>query len=156
MSMQPLEETSEETGEDGGESQEQLDAAFKKLSDLIGEGKDGSLVTFGKAELSLLQKILSTGTEEYRKQQFWRMLDFADEDTAQDHVAAYYEALELGMDTSLNVALAFSMCSANRKGPRTNLLAQLLDAVQHGKWANHTQGRSRNSGGNSKNSPLAG
>lgn len=135
------------------ESQEQLQVAHKKLTDLIGNGKDGALVTFGKQELSLMQKILSTGSEKYREETMWRMCDFIDEDEALDHVAAYYEARDLGMDTSFNVAFAFALCSANRKITRTNLLAQLLDSLQHGKWAPAPQGKKRD--GTNPRSPLS-
>lgn len=135
------------------ETQEQLDTAYKKLKDLMGKGQDGSLVTFGRQELSLMQKLLSTGSEEYREQQLWRMCDFMDEDEAKDHVEAYYEAKDLGMDTSFNIAYAFALCSANRKINRTNLVAQLLDALQHGKWASNPQGKGKD--GVNPRSPLS-
>jgi len=135
------------------ETEEQLQVAHKKLTDLVGNGKDGALVTFGKQELSLLQKVLSTGSEKYREEQMWRMCDFIDEDEALDHVAAYYEARDLGMDTSFNVAFAFALSSANRKINRNNLVAQLLDALQHGKWANAPQGKKKD--GTNARSPLS-
>lgn len=135
------------------ESQEQLTAVFKKLSDL--KRGDGSLVTLGKQELSLLQKMLSTGTEEYREQQMWRMGSFMDEDEALDHVAAFYEAKDLGMDTSFNVAYMFALCSVNRKGNfANNLLAILTDTLQHGKWANAPEGKKQHGNSNPR-SPLS-
>ena len=133
------------------ESPEQLQTAYKKLIEL--KRSDGSLVTLGKQELSLLQKILSTGSEEYREQQFWRMCSFLDEEEALDHVAAFYEAKELGMDTGFNVAYAFALCSANRRVNMTNLLAQLMDTLQHGKWANAPQGNKKHEYTNPR-SPL--
>lgn len=124
--------------EDEEESPEQLEAVYKKLKDL--KGPDGQLVTLGKQELSVVQKILSTATEKYREEQMWRMCDFTDDEEALDHVAAYYEARDLGMDTSFNVAYAFALCSTNRKGGfRNNLLANILDTLQHGKWASSYQ-----------------
>lgn len=146
----------EDNGHVEEETQEQLDVAYKKLTDLVGQGTDGTgaLVTFGKQELSLLQKILSTGTEEFREQQFWRMCSFIDEDEAKDHVAAFYEAKDLGMDTSFNVAYAFALCSANRKQSfSNNLLANILDSLQHAKWATANQGKVKNNGSSSRN-PL--
>ena len=135
------------------ETPEQLEAAHKRLKDLIGDGKPGSLVTFGKQELSLMQKLLSTGNETYLEQQMWRMCDFMDEEEALDHIAAYYEAKDLGMDTGFNVAYAFALCSANRKMNRTNLISQLLDTMQHGKWASAPQGKKR--GNTNPRSPLS-
>ncbi len=135
------------------ETPEQLTSAYKRLSDLVGKGQDGSLVTLGKQELSLLQKILSTGTEEFREQQFWRMCSFLDDDEAKDHVAAFYEAQDLGMDTGFNVAYAFALCSVNRKINWTNLLGNLLDTMQHGKWAQAPQGKGKNAA--NPRSPLS-
>ena len=135
------------------ETEEQLASAYKNLKDLVGKGQDGSLVSFGKQELSLMQKILSTGSDKYRDEQWWRGCDFFDGDEAMDHVAAFFEAEDLGMDTRPNVAYAFSLCSANRKMSRTNLIAQLLDSMQHGKWASAQQTRRKD--GTNPRSPLS-
>jgi len=138
------------------ESQEQLEASHKRLSKLLEGGRgDGSLVTMSKQELSLLQKMLSTGSEDFREEQLWRMCSFLDQEEALDHIAAYYEAKDLGMDTSFNVAFAFALCSANRKGNfNNNLIAMLSDTLQHGKWSN--AGRIKtNDESTSPRSPLA-
>lgn len=126
-----------ESGSDGHdepevETQEQLDSAYKKLTDLAGGGT--SMVTMTKQDLSLMKQILTAVSEEYKEQVMWRMCDFLDEDEALDHVAAFYEAKDLGMDTSFNVAFMFALVSANRKTNKSNLIAQILDAMQHGKW----------------------
>ena len=136
--------------EPGDETQEQLDGSFKNLQSLT--RGDGSLVSVSKQDLSLLKQILSAATEEYKEQIMWRMCDFIDEDEALDHVAAYYEAKDLGMDTSFNVAFMFALVSANRRTTHSNLIGQLIDAVQHGKWApNVTKGGGN---GHSSRSPL--
>jgi len=121
------------------ESDEQLHAIQAKLNELT--RKDGSVVTLTPQELGLLQTILRTTTEQFREEQMFRMMDFMDWDEALDHVAAYYEAKDLGMDTSFNVAFMFALCSVNRKGSRNNLIANILDTMQMGTWA-----RSNNSG----------
>jgi hypothetical protein len=140
-------------GHGGDESQELLNSLGIKLSELT--RKDGSLVSFSKPELSLLQKILSTGTEEFKEQAFWRMCSFLDQEEALDHIAAFQEAKDLGMDTNFNVAYAFALCSANRKGNfANNLLAMLSETLQHGKWAN-TPMRKGSDGNRSPRSPLA-
>ena len=107
-----------ETGSDGheeieGETQEQLNSAYKKLTDLAGGGT--SMVTLTKQDLSLMKQILTAASEEYKEQIMWRMCDFIDEDEALDHVAAYFEAKDLGMDTGFNVAFMFALVSANRR-----------------------------------------
>lgn len=136
------------------ESQEQLDASYKKLTDLVGEdGRGASMVTMSKQDFSLMKQILTAASEEYKEQIMWRMCDFVDEDEALDHVAAYYEAKDLGMDTGFNVAFMFALVSANRKGIKSNLMAQLLDTVQHGKWAGNTT-KGKNDGHNPR-SPLS-
>ena len=132
------------------EDQEQLNTAYKRLSEL-GSG-DASMVTMSKQDLSLMKQILTAASEEYKEQIMWRMCDFIDEDEALDHVAAYYEAKDLGMDTSFNVAFMFALVSANRRTTHSNLIGQLIDAVQHGKWApNVTKGKGN---GYSSRSPL--
>jgi len=150
--VQALDETIQGDGHIEEETQEQLEAVHKRLKDLV--RPDGSLVSFGKAELSLMQKILSTGSETYREEQMWRMCRFSDRDEALDHVAAYYEAKELGMDTSFNVAYAFAIVSVEERGSG-NLLTQILDALQHAKWAQSDQTKNRRNNGNSR-SPLDG
>lgn len=132
------------------ETQEQLDSAYKKLTDLAGGGT--SMVTMTKQDLSLMKQILTAASEEYKEQIMWRMCDFVDEDEALDHVAAYYEAKDLGMDTGFNVAFVFSLVSANRKTNKSNLIAQILDAMQHGKWIpNFKKGQGN---GHNPRSPL--
>jgi len=149
-----IEPTKLEVGHNGdepeAESQEQLDSSFKNLQSLT--RGDGSLISISKQDLSLLKQILSAATEEYKEQIMWRMCDFIDEDEALDHVAAYYEAKDLGMDTGFNVAFMFALVSSNRKTSHSNLIAQLIDAVQHGKWAPNVA-KGKGNGYNSR-SPL--
>ena len=135
--METEKELELETGSDGHgepevETQEQLAGAYKKLTDLAGGGT--SMVTMTKQDLSLMKQILTAVSEEYKEQIMWRMCDFLDEDEALDHVAAFYEAKDLGMDTRFNVAFIFALVSANRKTNKSNLISQILDAMQHGKW----------------------
>ena len=138
------------TDEDIPETPEQLEAVRIKLQDL--KRGDG-ILTISKEQLSLMQAMFYSSTEEYREQQMWRMCSFVDDEEAADHVAAYYEAKELGMDTSFNVANMFALCSANRKGGFTsNLIAILSDVLQHGKWAMNQKQKGQN--GN-VNSPLS-
>jgi len=102
----------------------------------------------------LMKQLLTAASEEYKEQVIWRMCDFIDENEALDHVAAFYEAKELGMDTGFNVAYMFALVSSNRKTSHTNLTAQLLDAVQHGKWAGNQQKGRSNGNGHSSRSPI--
>ncbi len=134
------------------ETREQLEGAAKKLSGLMG-AEGTSMVTMGKQDMALMKQILTAASEEYKEQIMWRMCDFVDEDEALDHVAAYYEAKDLGMDTDFNVAFIFALVSANRKTSKSNLMSQILDALQHAKFApNYKKG-----GGNGHNprSPLS-
>lgn len=134
------------------ENEEELKVAWEHLSKLTRQDSAG--LTFGKQEMSLMQKILSTGSEAYKEEQLWRMCNFLDQDEALDHVAAYYEAKELGMDTGFNIAFAFALVSANRRTSGTNLLAMLLDTLQHGKWAGNNQSK-RNRNDTTSRSPLS-
>lgn len=148
----PLDLKNRENGEGSDEeTQEQIDGAIKKLGSL--SRGDGSLVSISKQDLSLLKQILTAATEEYKAQVMWRMCDFVDENEALDHVAAYYEAKDLGMDTNFNVAFIFALVSSNRKTNHSNLIGQLIDAVQHGKWAQNA-GKGKSSNGYSSRSPL--
>ncbi len=134
------------------ETQDQLKTAFKTLGQLT--RPDGSLVSMTKQDLSLLKQMLVVSSEEYRKQMMWRMCDFCDEEEALTHVSAYFEAIDLGMDTDLNVANMFSLVSANRRGIKNNLMAQLLDTLQHGKWAPTAQ-KGKQNGSVNPRSPLS-
>jgi len=155
MGTKPIElEVGSEAGpdghEEGEESQEQLQTAYKKLQDLAGGGT--SMVTWTKQDLSLMKQILTAASEEYKEQIMWRMCDFVDEDEALDHVAAYFEAKDLGMDTDFNVAFMFALVSANRKTNKSNLISQILDTMQHAKWVpNFKKGQGN---GHNPRSPL--
>ena len=135
------------------ESEEQLTNVKKSLEDLLGGG-DASMASITKQDLSLMKQILTTASEEYKEQTMWRMCSFVDEDEALDHVAAFYEAKELGMDTGFNVAFMFALVSSNRKTNNSNLIAQLLDATQHGKWAPNFMKGKNNGNGHSTGSPI--
>ena len=152
MPEKPVELKADSNGEGSEEeSQEQLQTVYKKLSELGGDG--ASMVTMSKQDLSLMKQILTSASEEYKEQTMWRMCDFLDEDEALDHVAAYFEAKDLGMETEFNVAFIFALVSANRKTNKSNLISQILDTVQHGKWApNFKKGKS--DGNYSSRSPL--
>lgn len=133
------------------ESPEQIKAVLKNLSDLKRE--DGSLVRLTPQQLSLLQKML-TAPEEHKREQVFLICDFLDEEEALDHVAAYYEALDLGMDAGFNVAFMFALAASNRKGDKTNRVAMLLDALQHVKYTANTVGQKH--GDRNPRSPISG
>jgi len=133
------------------EDQEQLALAYKNLDSLV-QG-DASMVTMSKQDMSLMKQILTAASEEYKEQIMWRMCDFVDEDEALDHVAAYYEAKELGMDTGFNVAFMFALVSANRKTNKTNLMSQILDSMQHAKWSPGAN-KGKANGNNNPRSPI--
>ena len=136
------------------ETQEQLDAAVTTLS--VEDFADGQVVSITRQELSLLQKMLATGTEAYKEETIWRMSSFLDEDEAMDHVAAYYEAKELGMDTSFNVAYMVALCSTNRKHNFSgNLIAALTQTLQNSKFPNQQKGKQAEYGNTNPRSPLA-
>lgn len=135
------------------ETQEQLDAIAAQLS--LEELADGQIVSITKQELSLLKQMLVTSTETYREETIWRMVSFLDEEEAMDHVAAYYEAKDLNMNTSENVAYMFALCSANRKGNfDNNLLTALLGTLRESKFPKQTKGRSEYASTNPR-SPLS-
>ena len=135
------------------ETQDMIETAFRTLSGK--ERGDNTLVTFARQDMSLMQKILVTSSEEHREEAIWRMMNFIDQEEALDHVAAYYEAKDLGMDTSFNVAYAFALVSTNRKTSGTSLISILLDTLQHGKWATSNQNQRKVSNGSSSRSPLS-
>lgn len=146
-----LEETAE-MGEGQEETQEQLQTAYLKLKNLT--RPDGSLVTLSRQELGLLHKML-TAPEQFREEQVFLIADFLDEDEALDHVAAFYEAKDLGMDTSFNVAFMFALAASNRKGGKSNRVAMLLDALSHQKFTSNVKNK-KGDGYVSPASPLSG
>lgn len=134
------------------ESEEQLETVLKNLSDL--RRNDGSVVRLTQQELGVLQSILKTTTEKYREETIFRMMSFLDEDEAQDNVAAYYEAKDLGMDTTFNVAWMFALVSVNRKSAQTNLTASLL-RVMNPFAGNQSTKPQRGNNGTNPRSPIA-
>ena len=135
------------------ETQEQIDAAAALLS--LEELADGDIVSVTKEQLSLFQKMLTTATEKYREETIWRMGSFLDEDEAHNHVAAYYEAKELGMSTSFNVAYMFALCSANRKGNFANNLISLLTSTMKESKFPQQKGKHEQYSSTNPRSPLA-
>ena len=135
------------------ESDEQLGTVLKRLQDLKRE--DGSVVRLSQQELGVLQSILKTTTEKYREETIFRMMSFLDEDEAQDNVAAYYEAKDLGMDTTFNVAWMFALVSVNRKSPQTNLTANLLRVMNPFASNQSTMNNKGKNNATNPRSPLA-
>jgi len=135
------------------ETQEQLNTVHKRLEDLIGGSEGTSMVTMTKQDLSLMKQILTAASEEYKEQIMWRMCDFIDEDEALDHVAAFYEAKDLGMDTDFNVAFIFALVATHRKTAGTNLISQILGSLQMAKWAPSSK-KGSSYGNSNPRSPL--
>lgn len=149
---QDLEMKVSPNGHEEEESQEQLQAVHKRLTEL--KGPDGQLVTLGKQELSLLKQILAANSDKYNEQMMWRLCSFMDDNEAFDHVAAFYEAKETGLDTGFNVAFAFALCSVNRKGNfANNLIGAMTDTLQMGKHA-WTPNKKGNNGNSNPRSPI--
>ena len=146
-----LEEKVNNNGHVEEETPEDIEIAFQNLSK-VSRG-DNTLVTFGKTEMSLMQKMLNTDTEKYKEESIWRLMNFADEEEAMAHIAAYYEAKDLGMDTSFNISYANSLVSTNRKTVWSNLIGMLADTLQHGKWATGQNVKGKGNGTNPR-SPL--
>ncbi len=126
---------------------------LKDRFDNIAEGQ-GAAIKLSRAELGLLHKMI-TAPEEWRKEQVFLMADFLDEDEALDHVAAYYEALDLGMDTGFNVAFIFALAACSRKMVKNNRVALLLDSMQHVKYTANVPKDYQGGGPVKHNSPLS-
>lgn len=123
----------------------------------IEEWRKGSpaIANLGAGELSLLKQMIAA-PEEYRRQQFFLICEFLDREEALDHVAAFYEANDLGMDTSFNVAFMFAIAACNEKGHKTNRVAQLLDSMNHIRYTANTPKDERKRTGGSEKSPFSG
>lgn len=137
------------------EDQETLNTVHKKLREM--SRGDGVLVSLTRNELSVIQKML-TVPQEFHEQQIWLIADFMDEDEAMDHVAAFYEAKELGMDTGQNVAYMLALAATNRGGRnvKNNRIAMLLDAFQHVKYTSNTPQKGKDGNYSSPRSPISG
>jgi hypothetical protein len=137
------------------ETTEELNTAYKKLSEL--KGTDGVLVSLTKQDLGLLKQFVHAPD---RSDDFIRIVqicDFLDEDEANNELDAFYEAVRLGMSTEYNVAHALSRASINRKGSHQNSrVAAILDTMSHQKFtSNQPAGKGGGGSGNSR-SPLSG
>ena len=130
------------------ESPEQLNRAYKKLEDLTREG--GFHLT--KQELGLLHKLI-TAPDRFTESQFWLIADFLDGEEALDHVAAFHEAKELGMDVTFNIDFVFALCASNRGWNKTNRASSIIDAMHHLKTTSNV-GMRKNDASTNPRSPL--
>lgn len=134
------------------ESQEVLNGAFKRLSDL--SRGDGVLTSMTKADMSLLKSLAcSPPNTEDRFTQALRNANFTDEKEMQKHIRAYAEAIRLGMDTELNIQMVEGLRGTNRKnGFKSNLIGSLLDSLSHQKYTANVPRADK--GSNNPRSPL--
>ncbi len=125
------------------ETPEQLNVVFKKLSEL--KGQDGAIVRMSKEHSGVMSRTLSVplGDEEYR--QVLIITEFLSDDDAQDFVAVIWEDKRYGMPIGPDLDVALARCSVNRKGPRTNRVAQILEAMMHTKITTNQQQARKNS-----------
>lgn len=132
-----------------------IEAARARVSSLQGEGN--AITNAALNELGLMKSMLSAGSyAEIEKHVFWRMCSFEDEEEAYIHVAAYQEAIDLGMSTDWNVANLFALSSANRKIGRTSLTNSILDALSSFRNINIGQKEDKRRGGGDQKSALSG
>lgn len=132
-------------------SQEEINTHYKRLSDL--KRGDGVITTFSKQQLSLMHKML-TAPEKEELNQVLLIADFLSDEEADDELAAYFEAKRLNMDTGWNIAHMISRCAVNRKGTKTNRVAELLEAMSHLKYTTNMPGKKYDDRSNSR-SPLS-
>jgi hypothetical protein len=127
--------------------------ALKHLRDLNREG--GQVTSMSKNELSLMKGMASPPPDTIDRFTFaLHNANFLDDEEAKIHIAAYAEAIRLGMDTEFNIQMLEGLRGTNRKGGyKSNLDAAIFDALSHSKITSN-QPRS-SSGSANKNSPLA-
>lgn len=144
-------------GSDGA-GQEEEDArvlmARGKIEEWRKEG--GAVSNLSRSDLTLLKMFVSA-PEEYKRESFFGICDFLDQEEALDHVAAYYEALELGMDTSFNFAFCMALTACNRKTNRSNRVYSILNSLSSFRYITNQSGdkKEKHSGG-SERGPLNG
>lgn len=131
-------------GDHEEETQEELQTAYKKLSELA--GPDGSVVRMSKESLSMMKQMIH-GPDKYNDlTQILLICDFLSEDEANDELNAFYEAKRYGMDTQYNVDHALSRASINRKGGHSSSrVAVLLETLGR---QNFKSGKQREHNGN--------
>lgn len=141
---------------EGGETEdnERIAAARTKINEWKKEYP--AISNLGHTELSLLKQMISA-PEEYRRQQFFLICEFLDREDALDHVAAYYEADELGMDTGFNVAYMFACVASNEKGAiKNNRIAAILDSLSHYRFTSNTPKEEAKRTGSNERGPISG
>lgn len=135
--------TLEELGLTGEpESQEQLDSTYKWLRDL--KRPDGTVVSLSKQELGVIAKTLApAGADDLSPLvQYLMIADYIDEDEADNVSGAIAEADRYGMSREPILVWIANRIATNRKGLRTNRVAQLYDMFSHTKFTtNQTQGK---------------
>jgi len=124
----------------GPESQEELEAVHKKLSELA--RKDGQVITMAKQQLTLLKHLITPPESEKHKDLFYALMicDFLDDEEADNELAGFFEAERLGMDRDWNLAHMLSRVSINRKGPKTNRPNSIIEMFMHQKLTTNYAG----------------
>lgn len=116
--------------------------------------QDGIGGNLSSSNLSLLKTLL-IAPESWREQQFYLMCEFLDGDEALDHVAAFQEAKDLGMDTSFNVGFMFALAASNRKIGRTSRAANIFDSVSHFRYTSNQPTKDKNQTNRSTGTALS-
>jgi len=137
---------------------EEEEARVKTARDKVEEWQknDSQIASLSGVELSLLRQML-TVPEEYRRQQIFLISEFMDQEEALDHVAAYYEALELGMDTGFNVAYMMALAATNRReNARSNRVAAILASLSSFRYTTNTPKDEKKRANSPERGPLSG
>lgn len=116
------------------EELETLQAVNKDLAKF--QRPDGQILRLTRAQLGVIAKTLSTFSDDKISQllQFLMIADFVDGDEADDVSAAITESDRFGLDREPILIWVANRIAANRKGIRTNRVAQLYDMFSHQKF----------------------
>ena len=140
----------------GGDGDLEGTEARERLTQIMEGAEKGAVTNFMEAQLGIHKTLLTAGVyDEMKKFTFWRMCKFIDEDEALDHVAAFYEAEELGMSTDFNISYVFALCSANRKINTTDLISSILGSMSSFRYiTNQPKGNKDHGNDKVQQSPL--
>ena len=128
-----------EYGNNGNSHHEDVEALLKH-----GPRQDGIGGNISSTNLSVIKHMFLGVPERYKDSAFWLIASFLDEDEAQDHVDAYHEALELGMDTTWNVDSVLARAAAYRVYKGVNRISEILNALSSFRYTTNQSNQQKN------------
>jgi len=138
--------------EDDGDDAGALEDDIKKgaLVNLQNLKRADGIITMGKAQTSLLQRVITAPQHSKEYRQILLLLDFMSSDEADRFSGAISFSLRYGIPIDPIIDKALSRCSV-----KANRVEAVIRALTHINFSNNNQDRKRNDRQSTRKSPLS-